>query len=62
VAGGREGQAEGTAGKLEQLVSLADPDARPIIKGKSWASQPSSANVTQLAEVTENTKRAAREG
>jgi hypothetical protein len=43
----------------DRIVSLSDPDARPIRKGKlgnpnefGW--------VTQLAEVTENTKRGAR--
>ena len=43
----------------ERLVSLADPDARPIRKGK--LGKPNEFGyVTQLAEVTENTKRGAR--
>jgi IS5 family transposase len=43
----------------ERIVSLADPDARPIIKGK--LGKPTEFGyVTQLAEVTENTKRGAR--
>ncbi len=40
-------------------MSLSDPDARPIIKGK--IGKPTEFGyVTQLAEVTENTKRGAR--
>jgi IS5 family transposase len=43
----------------DRLVSLADPDARPIRKGK--IGKPNEFGyVTQLAEVTENTKRGAR--
>ena len=43
----------------DRLVSLADPDARPIRKGK--LGKPNEFGyVTQLAEVTENTKRKAR--
>jgi transposase, IS5 family len=43
----------------DRLVSLADPDARPIRKGK--LGKPNEFGyVTQLAEVTENTKRGAR--
>jgi IS5 family transposase len=43
----------------ERIVSLADPDARPIRKGK--LGKPNEFGyVTQLAEVTENTKRGAR--
>jgi len=43
----------------ERIVSLADPDARPIIKGK--LGKPTEFGyVTQLAEVTEHTKRGAR--
>ena len=42
-----------------RIVSLADPDARPIRKGK--LGKPNEFGyVTQLAEVTENTKRGAR--
>jgi transposase, IS5 family len=43
----------------DRLVSLADPDARPIRKGK-LAKPNEFGYVTQLAEVTENTKRGAR--
>lgn len=43
----------------DRLVSLSDPDARPIRKGKT--SKPTEFGyVTQLAEVTANTKRGAR--
>jgi IS5 family transposase len=43
----------------DRLVSLSDPDARPIRKGK--LGKPNEFGyVTQLAEVTENTKRGAR--
>jgi transposase, IS5 family len=43
----------------ERLVSLSDPDARPIRKGK--LGKPNEFGyVTQLAEVTENTRRGAR--
>jgi IS5 family transposase len=43
----------------DRLISLADPDARPIRKGK--LGKPNEFGyVTQLAEVTENTKRGAR--
>ena len=43
----------------DRIVSLADPDARPIRKGK--LGQPTQFGyVTQLAEVTENTRRGAR--
>jgi IS5 family transposase len=43
----------------ERIVSLFDPDARPIRKGK--LGKPNEFGyVTQLAEVTENTKRGAR--
>lgn len=43
----------------ERIVSLADPDARPIRKGK--LGKPNEFGyVTQFAEVTENTKRGAR--
>ena len=43
----------------DRLVSLADPDARPIRKGK--LGKPTQFGyVTQLAELTENTKRGAR--
>ena len=43
----------------DRLVSLADPDARPIRKGK--LGKPTEFGyVTQLAEVTEHTKRGAR--
>jgi IS5 family transposase len=43
----------------DRLVSLADPDARPIRKGK--LGKPNEFGyVSQLAEVTENTKRGAR--
>ena len=43
----------------DRLVSLADPDARPIRKGK--LGKPNEFGyVTQLAEVTEHTKRGAR--
>ena len=43
----------------DRLVSLADPDARPIRKGK--LGKPTEFGyVTQLAEVTPNTKRGAR--
>ena len=43
----------------DRLVSLADPDARPIRKGK--LGKPNEFGyVTQLAEVTQNTKRGAR--
>jgi transposase, IS5 family len=43
----------------DRLVSLADPDARPIRKGK--LGKPTEFGyVTQLAEVTENTRRGAR--
>jgi IS5 family transposase len=43
----------------DRLVSLADPDARPIRKGK--LGKPTEFGyVTQLAEVTQNTKRGAR--
>ncbi len=45
----------------DRLVSLSDPDARPIRKGK--LGKPNEFGyVTQLAEVTENTKTAAHEG
>ena len=43
----------------DRLVSLADPDARPIRKGK--LGKPNEFGyVTQICEVTENTKRGAR--
>jgi IS5 family transposase len=43
----------------DRLISLSDPDARPIRKGK--LGKPTEFGyVTQLAEVTENTKRGAR--
>ncbi len=43
----------------DRIISLADPDARPIRKGK--LGKPNEFGyVTQLAEVTENTKRGAR--
>jgi IS5 family transposase len=43
----------------DRLISLSDPDARPIRKGK--IGKPNEFGyVTQLAEVTENTKRGAR--
>jgi transposase, IS5 family len=43
----------------DRIVSLADPDTRPIRKGK--LGKPNELGyVTQLAEVTENTKRGAR--
>ena len=43
----------------DRLVSLSDPDARPIRKGK--LGKPTEFGyVTQLAEVTENTRRGAR--
>jgi len=43
----------------DRMVSLSDPDARPIRKGK--LGKPNEFGyVTQLAEVTENTKRGAR--
>ncbi len=43
----------------DRIVSLADPDARPIRKGK--LGKPNEFGyVTQLAEVTENTQRGAR--
>jgi len=43
----------------DRLISLSDPDARPIRKGK--LGRPNEFGyVTQLAEVTENTKRGAR--
>jgi IS5 family transposase len=43
----------------DRIVSLTDPDARPIRKGK--LGKPTEFGyVTQLAEVTENTKRGAR--
>jgi transposase, IS5 family len=43
----------------DRLVSLADPDARPIRKGK--LGKPNEFGyVTQIAEVTENTRRGAR--
>jgi transposase, IS5 family len=43
----------------DRLVSLADPDARPIRKGK--LGKPNELGyVTQLAEITENTRRGAR--
>ncbi|MGZ4324477.1 MAG: transposase, partial [Solirubrobacteraceae bacterium] len=43
----------------DRLISLADPDARPIRKGK--LGKPNEFGfVSQLAEVTENTKRGAR--
>jgi transposase, IS5 family len=43
----------------DRIVSLADPDARPIRKGK--LGKPNEFGyVTQLAELTENTKRGAR--
>ena len=43
----------------DRLVSLADPDARPIRKGK--LGKPNEFGyVTQLAEVTDNTRRGAR--
>jgi IS5 family transposase len=43
----------------DRLVSLSDPDARPIRKGK--AGKPTEFGyVTQICEVTENTKRGAR--
>jgi transposase, IS5 family len=43
----------------DRMVSLADPDARPIRKGK--LGKPNEFGyVTQLAEVTENTRRGAR--
>jgi IS5 family transposase len=43
----------------DRIVSLSDPDARPIRKGK--LGKPTEFGyVTQLAEVTENTKRGAR--
>ncbi len=43
----------------ERIVSLFDPDARPIRKGKLGQAQRIWV-VSQLAEVTENTKRGAR--
>jgi len=44
----------------DRIVSLADPDARPIRKGK--LGKPNEFGyVTQLAEVTENTRCGARE-
>ena len=44
---------------LDRLVSMFDPDARPIRKGK--LGKPNEFGyVTQLAEVTENTRRGAR--
>jgi transposase, IS5 family len=43
----------------DRIVSLADPDARPIRKGK-LGKLTEFGYVTQLAEVTENTKRGAR--
>src|SRR5439155_25345928 len=49
------------AGKpiTDRIVSLSDPDARPIRKGK--LGKPNEFGfVSQLAEVTENTKRGAR--
>ena len=43
----------------DRIVSISDPDARPIRKGK--LGKPSEFGyVTQLAEVTENTRRGAR--
>ena len=43
----------------DRLISLADPDARPIRKGK--LGKPNEFGyVTQLAEITENTRRGAR--
>jgi transposase, IS5 family len=43
----------------DRLVSLSDPDARPIRKGK--LGKPNEfGSVTQIAEVTENTRRGAR--
>lgn len=43
----------------DRIISLSDPDARPIRKGK--LGKPNEFGyVTQLAEVTENTKRGAR--
>jgi IS5 family transposase len=43
----------------DRIISLSDPDARPIRKGK--IGKPNEFGyVTQLAEVTENTKRGAR--
>jgi transposase, IS5 family len=43
----------------DRLVSLSDPDARPIRKGK--LNKPTEFGyVTQICEVTENTKRGAR--
>jgi len=43
----------------DRIISLSDPDARPIRRGK--LSKPNEFGyVTQLAEVTENTKRGAR--
>jgi transposase, IS5 family len=43
----------------DRMVSIADPDARPIRKGK--LGKPNEFGyVTQLAEITENTKRGAR--
>jgi transposase, IS5 family len=43
----------------DRIVSLTDPDARPIRKGKI-GKQTEFGYVSQLAEVTENTKRGAR--
>jgi IS5 family transposase len=44
---------------IDRLVSMADPDARPIRKGKLRAPT-EFGYVFQLAEVTENTRRGAR--
>ena len=43
----------------DRLVSMADPDARPIRKGKLGAPT-EFGYVFQLAEITENTRRGAR--
>ena len=43
----------------DRIVSVSDPDARPIRKGK--LGKPNEfGHVTRLAEVTENTRRRAR--
>jgi IS5 family transposase len=44
---------------IDRIVSLTDPDARPIRKGKI-GKQTEFGYVSQLAEVTENTQRGAR--
>ena len=58
---GRQPDQQRVAGEPihDRLVSLSDPDARPIRKGK--LGKPNEFGyVTQLAEVTENTRRGAR--